>query len=215
MFEKFFNPENMVFSFINKVADLVWLSILWLACSLPLFTLGASSSAMYYAVVKCVRKDLGSPTKEFFRSFKQNFWKGTAVSIFLLLLAAALLFADVPLLILFFESGTIQNKLLFAFFCLKVVVLVGAMCWLFPLLSRFEIKLLKLGESSLYLLLRYFYITIPAILLLAAAVYLMLVEPFLILLLPALVTLILTFLLEPVMEKLTDEDVTEEMEKTL
>ena len=37
--------------------DLTVAGIMWLVCSLPIVTLGASSTALYYTVVKCVRRD--------------------------------------------------------------------------------------------------------------------------------------------------------------
>lgn len=55
----------------------IWLGLLWLACSLPLVTLGASTTALYYAVVKGVRHDRGTPTRLFFSAFRENFKTAT------------------------------------------------------------------------------------------------------------------------------------------
>ena len=52
MLEAIFNPENAVFRMINKLLDLMVLSLVWVVCCIPVVTAGAASSALYYAVVK-------------------------------------------------------------------------------------------------------------------------------------------------------------------
>ena len=48
-----FNPENDFWRLIEKLVDLFLLSVFWLVCSLPVFTLGpatAASTAQWRAV---------------------------------------------------------------------------------------------------------------------------------------------------------------------
>lgn len=45
---EFFNPDNPVMRFITKIANSVYLNILWFICSLPVFTIGASISALIF-----------------------------------------------------------------------------------------------------------------------------------------------------------------------
>ena len=76
MLESLFNPENALMCFINKIIDLVVLSILWTLCSAPLVTMGAASAALYYALTKSVRCQRGHAAKEFWRAFKSNLKRG-------------------------------------------------------------------------------------------------------------------------------------------
>ena len=85
MFQQFFQPDNFIFRVCGKIFDLVVLSALWAFCSLLVFTAGAASAALYYAVVKCVRYGEPDPYRNFLRSFRLNFKTGAAIS----LLAAA------------------------------------------------------------------------------------------------------------------------------
>ena len=55
----FFDLDAPLFRFLTRVADMVILSLLWLIGSLPLFTLGISSTALYYAVNKSLIEDRG------------------------------------------------------------------------------------------------------------------------------------------------------------
>lgn len=43
----FFDLDAPLFRFLTRVADMVILSLLWLIGSLPLFTLGISSTALF------------------------------------------------------------------------------------------------------------------------------------------------------------------------
>ena len=79
---KIFSVDNKFFTTINKIVDMMWLSILWSLCSLPLLfllftfmveqqivlllivllpiafiTIGPASAALYYAIVKSVRRE--------------------------------------------------------------------------------------------------------------------------------------------------------------
>ena len=65
--------KNPLFSFLNLLGQLILLSILWTICSLPVITIGASSAALYYTVVKVLRRNQDSLFAAFFREFRGNF----------------------------------------------------------------------------------------------------------------------------------------------
>ena len=82
----FLNVDNPFFSFITKVVNMILLSLLWLMCCIPIFTIGASTTALYYAVQKNINHDLGNATQQFFRGFKENFKQSTLVWLILFVL---------------------------------------------------------------------------------------------------------------------------------
>ena len=57
MLERMFNYENPVWQFMNRVADLLILNLMFLIFSLPIITIGASYTALTYVTVKIVRKE--------------------------------------------------------------------------------------------------------------------------------------------------------------
>ena len=57
-----FHPDNPVVRFFVKLSYIWVLNILWLVCSLPLFTIGASTTALLYASMKLL-KDEGTPER--------------------------------------------------------------------------------------------------------------------------------------------------------
>ena len=48
--KKIFDPDSPILRFLTQAAELAWLNILWVVCSLPVFTLGASTAALCTAV---------------------------------------------------------------------------------------------------------------------------------------------------------------------
>ena len=53
---EFFNPEKGIWAWLSTLVDVVGLSVLWIALCLPVVTIGPATAALYYTVVKCVRR---------------------------------------------------------------------------------------------------------------------------------------------------------------
>ncbi len=86
---KFFNYDSPFWSFMSRIADLVIVNILWLVFCIPVFTIGASTAAMYRVTLNMVRGEGGGVVRSFWASFKLNFKQG--VLLFLILLIPTLL----------------------------------------------------------------------------------------------------------------------------
>lgn len=71
--------DNVVTRFLNMLADLVVLNLLWLVFSVPLITIGASTSAMYSVMMNILKKEEGYIARSFIKAFKVNLKKGTAI----------------------------------------------------------------------------------------------------------------------------------------
>lgn len=90
MLRRMFDTDNIVFRCIATFGYLWWLHILWLVCSLPIITLGASTTALCYSCMKLHNKE-GDVTKNFFRSFKDNFRQSTIIFIILVVVGVFLI----------------------------------------------------------------------------------------------------------------------------
>lgn len=129
-----FNLDNPVWNFMGKVADLVILNVLAVLCSIPIFTIGASWTAMYFVTIRMVRKEESYVVKDFFRSFKENFKQATVI--WLLVLLVAVVFAgDVWIYNVMPEQ--IPQIIMIAVAVLGFLAL-GTVVYVFPLLSRFD-----------------------------------------------------------------------------
>ena len=47
-----FQPDNLFSEVMTKIFDILLLNMLWLICSLPVVTFGASTTALYYVMMK-------------------------------------------------------------------------------------------------------------------------------------------------------------------
>ena len=43
-----FSIDNRFIQLLNKIFCAAWLNILWFLCCIPIFTIGASTTALYY-----------------------------------------------------------------------------------------------------------------------------------------------------------------------
>ena len=142
-----YEKNGAFFARMNRLSDLTVLGVLWFVTSLPVITLGASSTALYYAAAKTIRYEKGSPAREFFRSFRRNLFQGCSATAVYLLLYASLGTAA-------WLSG--GQKAVFAGLLPAAAVLMAASLYLFPVLSRFTMPLYQYFTVSLFLSVRYF-----------------------------------------------------------
>mgnify|MGYP002554189598 CR=1 FL=1 len=95
MFSEIFNYDNRFWRFMGKLWDALVLNILWVVCCIPLVTVGAATTAVYYVALKLARDEEGYVISSFFKSFKENFRQATA----LWLVLAAVVLMLVPMLL--------------------------------------------------------------------------------------------------------------------
>lgn len=78
--------DNPVWKYLGRVWDAIWLTMLWIVFSLPIVTIGASTTALFYVAQKIVKDEEGTIIKQFLEAFKSNFKQATIIW---LILAAA------------------------------------------------------------------------------------------------------------------------------
>lgn len=88
MLSSLFNYDNPVWRFIGKFFDVMILNLLWVVCSIPIVTMGASTTAVYYVTMKLVRDEDGPTIRSFFKSFKENFKQATIIWLILMAVGA-------------------------------------------------------------------------------------------------------------------------------
>lgn len=168
---EFFSSEGPLIGFLQKIGMLIVLSVLFLLCSLPVVTIGAAASALYYAVAKSVRRERGYPTKEFLRAFKRNLKNGTVLTVIFGGIAALILYNRE---VLWQASSGEQEMLseimmgspdggaltLYVVYDGMLIFLAMLAVYLFPVLSRFAMKISDIVKLSFVMSLRFFYFTV-------------------------------------------------------
>ena len=202
---RFFNYDNAVFSFLGKVADVMIVSALWLLCSLPIFTIGASTSALYYTMNKSVRHNRGYAWQEFFHAFKDNFKQGTII--WLIALGSYLLIAvDYYLVVQLGEHLPMGNVFLVVFLIILIITTVGVI-YVFPYIARFENGTKQAIKNSLLMAIANLPRTILAVIIFAAALVAFVLIPVMSIFIPGIYMYLATLVLEPAFRKyMTPED---------
>ena len=137
-----FNPENRFWRFMDKIADVFFLGILWFICSLPLITIGASTTAVYQFTLKQVDDEEGNVWPSFWRAFRKNFLPATLL--WLILLAVGLfLAADVWLCMNLSLPSAARIPCFGVLICLTILYFITAL-YVFPILSRFNLPVKKI-----------------------------------------------------------------------
>ncbi len=133
-----FSMDSMLGRFLYWIADIFILNILWIIFSLPIFTIGASTTALYYSMMQRQRRDESYIHKNFIKAFKENFKQSTILWL-IMILVALVLFADLRIG-LFFNIN--QNLLIGKIFIVVSVILMipylFVLLYIFPIQAKFE-----------------------------------------------------------------------------
>ncbi len=197
------SSEGPVIGFLDKIGHLIVLNVLWLIGCLPLVTIGTSSTALYYAVVKSIRHGQGQPVREFWKSYRANLKRGilsTLVAVVLGgLLALNLVILTNP------ELG--GNKHLLIGSALLLALLVCMLMYIWPILSRFTMKVWNAWKLAFVMSLRFFHYTLILVIGTAALVILQIwILPFpTVFVVPALWCYVTTYLIEKALRRYMPE----------
>lgn len=133
---------------LTLMSNLVLLNLLWILCSLPVVTLGASTSAMYHVIFLYITHQDDAVVKPFFKAFASSLKQATPVWI-LHLLVGVMLVAEA-----FYLSQDASDglKLLFGVIVLFFLAVGG---YLYPLMGRYDTTGTQALWNSLALTLRH------------------------------------------------------------
>ena len=128
---KLFEPDGLFARGMCYVYYLVVINVLWLLCSLPIVTFGASSAALYACLFRLREGDDTRPVRRFFAAFGEN-WKRATAAWLVVLAALALLLFD-----WYFAAVTSQK--VWKIIAVGGLQVVGMVCtFLFALVARYD-----------------------------------------------------------------------------
>lgn len=139
--------ESKVVKAFMTFGNIFALNILWIVFSLPVFTIGASTTALYSMMIKMVKNEEDMIFKGFVKAFKQNFGKATLAWL-IVLAACAVIYVE------FYFSSVYDTAIGHFYFILaiaEVAVLLLIAAFLFPVIARYENTLLNCFKNALLL----------------------------------------------------------------
>lgn len=78
-FGNLFSMDNPVWKYLGRIWDAIWLTVLWIVFSLPVITVGASTTALFYVAQKIVKDEEGAVAKQFVAAFRTNLKQATVI----------------------------------------------------------------------------------------------------------------------------------------
>ena len=197
------NFNSRLYHYMSKLAECMILSLLWIALSLPVITCGAATSALYYCVVKVVRKDEGSALKDFWHAFKSNLNQSTLVVLLafaigvLVVVIGSAVYAAVP------QANTLKN--IYVMYIILAAFGIAWMHYTFSYIARFEAAFKTVLRNSLIICLMNLPSSLSFVILFIGVIVVMIMTApasgAALFVLPAIYALIASFLLERVYRK--------------
>jgi uncharacterized membrane protein YesL len=149
------NKSEQLWKFSEDMSYICILGALWLLCSLPIVTCGASTMAMYTVFMSHIihgRKELVKP---FFTAFKENFKNATIL--WLIVFPAMALFTVDAFYYLHLSGSIIFHRVIgIVMLCLLAIVIMVS-CYAFPMMALYN----NTVKGTLIKSIQYSYISWP------------------------------------------------------
>lgn len=160
---KFFSYDSKFSQIMLKFCAGCYLNLLWFLFSIPIFTIGASTAALFHVTLKIARDEDPKLFTEFLKGFRNNFKQATVLWLIMLVLGCVL-GTDAYILYHLYQStvGTIGVicTLGLALIIVVSIVYVIVLMYLFPLVASVKNTNFNMLKFSLLIGIHYLFCTI-------------------------------------------------------
>lgn len=177
--------EHLFFKVMYAISDMAVLSILWIIGSLPIMTIGASTTALFYVAGKKVGGKDSKIVADFLKSYKQNFLQSMLITILL----GIMWFSSVTYMMMGYSSlknGFHLSIVIMVLVAFEVIMMTIYMC---ALLAKYELKTITIIKNSFLFTHAYFLESIKAFSVVVIMLFCLLMVPGLVILLPGAIAL--------------------------
>ncbi|MBO4396808.1 MAG: YesL family protein [Eubacterium sp.] len=202
---RFFATDNPVMVTLSRIADMLWVSIIFLVFCIPVITIGDAITSLYYVCAKVIRHGQGYVWREFWRSFKMNFKQSTIYWV-IIVLAYTILIWNINYLGLNMSTKTGTGGVLAAVYLVMMIILALITINIFPIISRFDNKFTTTFKFAMFCAFRHILHTLVIFAMIffsAMLIYVQFATPTMIfgIVLPGLVGFLSTYPMEHVLKK--------------
>ncbi len=138
---KVFDIDNPVWSTFSKIFDLIVLNIIFLISCIPIITISTAVTALYYTTMRIVSGNVSYVTRDYWKSFKENFKQALVTGVIVFDVGVILAFMTY----LSYLSDAYLGKVVFT---VADVLFAGAVSYIFPSLAKFKMDTGKLFYNS-------------------------------------------------------------------
>ena len=156
MFQKFFSYDGKPIEILNKLGEIILLNIVFLLCCVPIVTIGPALTSFYYAMIKSVRRERGGPIRDFMSSMRRTLARGVlltvGVGVWMSILYVGIQMAQAGA-----EDSVTFPVVLYG---VMIVISICVLIYVFPVFSRFEMKMLQIIKLSFVMSIRFLPVTV-------------------------------------------------------
>jgi uncharacterized membrane protein YesL len=203
MLNSIFNPDNLFFRILARGVDLVGLSIVWIFLCLPVVTIGPATAALYYTTVKVFRQGEDRGFRVYFRAFRDCLKRGIPATLICEAVWAVLVLGYV---VMSHNISTDLGVVMYMAYYIAMLIPAGLVCYLCPLLGRFEMKLGDLLRTAFTLTLRHLPSTCIIVLLVLQVVIWGVQKWYPVLFMPVITCLIVSLFVEKIFLKYVSKE---------
>lgn len=187
-----FNYDNPMWRFVGRIWDLFILNILWIVCSIPIVTFGASTTAMYYCTLKIARdRDSGGVFSMFFHSFKDNIIQSTIIWVIMAIIGG-MLFFDIRFFSIYSPmNNTVIRMIVFTITCFLIMLWLFIFLYVFPIQAKFINPIKQTFKLALFMSIKHL---IRTVIILAGSVMILAAVYFLIMRMPGVMSMLVLIL---------------------
>ena len=188
----FFNYDNPVWRFVGRIWDLFILNLLWVVCSIPIVTFGASTTAMYYCTLKIAKdRDSGGMFTMFFHSFKDNIGQSTIIWIIMAFIGG-ILFFDIRFFSFYSPiQNTVIRMIIFTVTCFLILLWLFIFLYVFPIQAKFINSIKQTFKLALFMSIKHL---VRTIIILAGSLIILIAVYYLIMRLPGVMSMLVLIL---------------------
>lgn len=160
---KLFSYDSKFSQIMLKLCYGCYLNLLWMVCSLPVFTAGAATAALYDVTLRLAREEEPPLTARFFKAFRENFRQATILWLILLGIGV-LLGADGYILYHLYKGTTGMVSVICTLGLVLIIVAAIAyvivLLYVFPLVASVKNTNWAMLKNALLIGIHYLFCTI-------------------------------------------------------
>ena len=137
---------------MTRLMELILLNFVFILTCIPIFTIGASITALYTTTLKIVRKEEGYVVRGYFKAFAANFKQATAFW----LIALLLYFATYVIYLAAATNGGYLQTCYTVICCVLAILYSIYFMFLFPLIATFENTFKSMAVNAFSMIIAHF-----------------------------------------------------------
>ena len=151
-----YNPDSPVMQFLTKVADLMILNVVYLVFCIPIFTIGAATTALYRVMLNYEKDETANPARQFWRAFRANLKPATILFLIMLIPIAFMIYYFMVIV----GAAYSGSKTFVIICCVAVLLIMMLWSFLWPMQAQFENSIGNTIKNALLLSVGHFPIAV-------------------------------------------------------